>query len=66
MGGGVPCVSQRRRHGEMAAGIGRPGTSEHHLHPGLARVRVPHHRLQLAGRQDTRRQTTATWYVVLH
>ena len=65
MGGGVPRVSQWRRHGEVAAGIGRPGARQHHLHPGLARVRVPHHRLQLAGRQDPRRQTIATWYVEL-
>lgn len=63
MGGGVPRVSQRRRHSEVAAGVGRPRACQHHLHPGLARVRVPHHRLQLAGRQDPRRQTIAARYV---
>lgn len=63
MGGGVPRVCERRRHGEVAAGFRRPGARQHHLHPGLARVRVPHHRLQLAGRQDPRRQTITTRYV---
>lgn len=61
MGRGIPRVRQRRRHGEVAAGVGGPGASEHHLHPGLAGVRVPHHRVQLAGGQDTGRAATATW-----
>lgn len=61
MGGSIPRVSQRRRHGQVAAGIRRPGTSQYHLHTRLARVCVPHHRLQLAGRQDSRREADTAW-----
>lgn len=55
LGGSIPRVRKRRGHCEVAAGFGGPGASQHHLHTRLARVRVPHHRVQLAGRQDPRR-----------
>lgn len=62
MGRGVSRVCEWSRHRQMAAGVGRPGACQHHLHPGLARVRLPHHGVQLASRQDTRRQTNTTRY----
>ena len=43
----------------MAAGVRGPGAGEHHVHPGLARVRVPYHGLQQPGGQDPRRATSA-------
>lgn len=52
MGGGVPCECERSGHGEMAAGERGPRARQHYLHPGLARVCVPHNGLQLAGGQD--------------
>lgn len=63
MGRGVSCVSERRRYGEVAAGERGPGAREHHLHPGLAGMCVPHHGLQFAGRQNPRRAARPTRYV---
>lgn len=61
MGGGVPRIGQRRRDREVAAGVRGPGPRQHHLHPGLAGVRVPHNRVQLTSRQDLGRATIAAW-----
>lgn len=52
MGRSISCVGQRRRHSEMAAGQRRSRAGQYHLHPGFAGMRVSHHGLQLAGRQD--------------
>lgn len=54
MGGGIPRKCKRCGYCEMAAGQRRSGAGEHNLHPGLTRMRVPHHGLQLSGGQDPR------------
>lgn len=54
LGGGVPCA-RGQWCSQVAASLRGPGAREHHLHPGHARLRLPHHSLQLAGREDSRR-----------
>ena len=56
VGGGVPREHEQRGDGAMAADLGGPRPGEHLVHPGPAGLRVPHHRVQLAGGQDTRRE----------
>lgn len=60
MGGGVPRIGIGRWYRQVAAGVRGPRPSQHHMHPGQPRVRVPHNGLQLAGRQDPRRAARPT------
>lgn len=57
VGGSVPRVGQRHWHRQVATGVRGSGSGQHHLHPGLARVHLPHHRVQQPGGQDPRRAT---------
>lgn len=50
MGRSVPCKLERRRDRQVAAGVGGFGPGEHHLHTGLAGMRLPYHRVQQPGR----------------
>lgn len=60
VGRGVPREHQQRRHGALAADLRRSGLGQHLVHPGPPRLRLPHHGVQLAGRQDPRRQARPT------
>lgn len=59
MGGSIPREHEQRRNGALAADLRGSGACQHLVHPGSARLRLSHHRLQLAGRQDPRRQAHA-------
>lgn len=44
----------------MAAGVRGPSAREHHVRAGQPRVCLPHHSLQLPGREDTGRPARTT------
>lgn len=61
VGGGVSRVhvERQRQHGEMAAGVRRPGAGEHLLHSGLTGEHISHQCVQQSGGQNTGRATGA-------
>lgn len=49
----------------MATNLRGSGACQHFVHPGSARLRLSHHRLQFASGQDPRRQAHSTRFAPL-
>lgn len=60
LGGGFPRELFIIGFRQMAAGVRGPSAREHHVRAGQPRVCLPHHSLQLPGREDTGRPARTT------